>query len=45
MGEYLRAQLRDAIGNHPYVGEIRGMGLLNAVELVEDRETKTPLRE
>ncbi len=43
VGEYFRSQLRDAIGDHPYVGDIRGLGLLNAVELVEDRETKVPL--
>ncbi len=45
VGEYLRGQLEDAIGDHRHVGEIRGMGLLNAVELVEDPESKTPLRE
>jgi len=42
-GEYLRAQLTERLGDHPYVGEIRGKGLLNAVELVNDRETREPL--
>ena len=45
MGEYLRGQLQSVVGEPPHVGDIRGMGLLNAVELVEDKESKTPLRE
>jgi adenosylmethionine-8-amino-7-oxononanoate aminotransferase len=45
MGEYLRGQLQSAVGDHPHVGDIRGMGLLNAVELVEDRDSREPLRE
>ena len=40
LGERCRSRLRDLLGDHPHVGEIRGIGLLNAVELVEDRETK-----
>ena len=37
-GAYLNAQMTDAIGDHPYVGEVRGEGMLCAVELVKDRE-------
>jgi putrescine---pyruvate transaminase len=36
-GVKLRAKLRDALGDHPLVGEIRGRGLIGAIELVEDR--------
>ena len=41
VGAYLNAQLHDAIGNHPNVGEIRGEGMLCAIEFVADRETRT----
>ncbi|WP_328542513.1 MULTISPECIES: aspartate aminotransferase family protein [unclassified Streptomyces] len=43
MGEYLHAQLADALGDLPIVGEIRSVGMMLAVELVADRETRTPL--
>lgn len=38
VGAYLLDAMRDALGTHPNVGDIRGSGLLCAVELVEDRE-------
>ncbi len=41
-GQALLGALRDALGNHPHVGDIRGKGLMCAVELVEDRATKRP---
>ena len=41
MGERLRAQLAD-LEDHPNVGEIRNKGLLFGLELVEDRESRTP---
>lgn len=40
MGDYLRQQLREKIGHHPIVGDIRGLGLLVGVELVKDKNTK-----
>ena len=34
--------LDDAFRDHPFVGDVRGRGLFQAVELVADRSTKTP---
>jgi hypothetical protein len=42
-GKQIRAGLRDALGDHPGVGDVRGRGLFIGVELVADRETKEPL--
>ncbi|WP_172328965.1 aspartate aminotransferase family protein [Mangrovicoccus sp. HB161399] len=39
-GAYFQAALRDALGAHANVGEIRGEGLMCAVEFVEDREKR-----
>jgi hypothetical protein len=41
-GSRLSAALHDALGSHPAVGDIRGIGLMMAVELVADRHTKMP---
>ncbi|WP_315701411.1 MULTISPECIES: aspartate aminotransferase family protein [unclassified Bradyrhizobium] len=41
-GARLMAGLR-ALQDHPLVGEVRGRGLLAAIELVVDKEKKTPL--
>ena len=41
-GAYLNAAMKDALGNHPNVGEIRGEGMLCAVEFVTDRAGRTP---
>lgn len=41
-GEYLRSALQARLGDHPYVGDIRGRGLFMGVELVKDRRTKSP---
>lgn len=40
-GAYLNKVMSDALGNHRNVGEVRGEGMLCAVELVEDREKRT----
>ncbi|MBO9445228.1 aspartate aminotransferase family protein [Ruegeria sp. R14_0] len=42
MGDRLQAALQAEFGQHPSVGDIRGRGLFRGVELVADRETKTP---
>ncbi|KAK1448064.1 aminotransferase [Colletotrichum cuscutae] len=42
MGERLGAALRAALGGHPNVGDIRGRGLMWAVEFVKDKTTKQP---
>ena len=41
-GERLSDLLVDRFGNHPHVGDIRGRGLLQAIELVADRTSKAP---
>lgn len=41
-GQYLRARLDEAFGGHACVGDIRGRGLFQALEFVEDRSSKTP---
>lgn len=41
-GARLRELLSERFGDHPHVGEIRGRGLLWALELVADRPSKTP---
>jgi 4-aminobutyrate aminotransferase-like enzyme len=42
IGAYLRGKLTDLKDKHPLIGDVRGMGLLLAMELVEDRNTKVP---
>ena len=42
MGARLARRLSERFGNHPYVGDIRGRGLFQAIELVTDRTDKTP---
>ncbi len=41
-GERLKALLRDRLGDHQAVGDIRGRGLMVGVELVANRATKAP---
>jgi adenosylmethionine-8-amino-7-oxononanoate aminotransferase len=41
-GKKLDGALQAAFGQHPHVGDIRGRGLFRGLELVSDRETKTP---
>ena len=41
-GAGLTRRLQAAFADHPHVGDIRGRGLFQAVELVQDRAAKTP---
>jgi 4-aminobutyrate aminotransferase len=45
VGAYLKDKLYELQAKHQLIGEVRGMGLLLAMELVEDRETKKPAAE
>lgn len=40
IGGHLVRTMREAVGGHAHVGEVRGEGMLCAVELVADRETR-----
>jgi adenosylmethionine-8-amino-7-oxononanoate aminotransferase len=42
MGDVLANALQERFGNHAHVGDIRGRGLFQAIELVRDRVTKEP---
>jgi alanine-glyoxylate transaminase/(R)-3-amino-2-methylpropionate-pyruvate transaminase len=41
-GGQLRQGLEELYGAHEWIGEVRGMGLMQALELVEDRSSKEP---
>jgi taurine-pyruvate aminotransferase len=45
MGDYLSEKLHGLSGKHAVVGQVRGLGLFQGVELVSNRETKTALPE
>ncbi|WP_373377379.1 aspartate aminotransferase family protein [Cupriavidus nantongensis] len=42
-GEQLRTRLREALGDHPNLGDVRGRGLFVGVEFVADRDSKATL--
>ncbi|KAL2267755.1 hypothetical protein VTJ83DRAFT_5032 [Remersonia thermophila] len=42
MGELLSVRLRERVGQHPNVGDIRGRGLFWAIEFVANKDTKEP---
>ncbi|MDF1773819.1 MAG: aspartate aminotransferase family protein [Pseudophaeobacter sp. bin_em_oilr2.035] len=42
MGDRLQSALQERFGQHPNVGDIRGRGLFRGIELVRDRDSKTP---
>jgi taurine-pyruvate aminotransferase len=43
LGEKVLSELSNLLSDHPYVGNIRGKGLLIGLELVKDKATKEPL--
>jgi putrescine aminotransferase len=43
LGSFLHSELEAQLGDLPVVGEIRSVGMMLAVELVQDRATRTPL--
>ena len=40
VGAYLRQSMQEALGDHAHVGDIRGEGMLCAVEFVKDRDNR-----
>ena len=42
VGAYLGKQLQTALGTHPNVGDIRGLGFFWGIELVQDKVSKQP---
>jgi 4-aminobutyrate aminotransferase-like enzyme len=41
-GAHLRSRLDEMKAKFPLIGDVRGMGLLQAIELVDNRESKQP---
>lgn len=42
MGDYLHKRLLELQGKHECIGDVRGIGLMQATEFVRDRRTKEP---
>ncbi|MGB3016238.1 MAG: aminotransferase class III-fold pyridoxal phosphate-dependent enzyme [Ignavibacteria bacterium] len=43
MGKYIGVKMCELMGKHPSIGDFRNTGLLGAIELVKNRETKEPM--
>lgn len=42
MGKYLEVKLNELKSHHVSIGDVRGIGLFRAIEIVKDKETKKP---
>ena len=42
MGEYMMPRLKEIQGKCPYLGDVRGRGLVTGLEFVADKKTKEP---
>ncbi|MFC5695558.1 aspartate aminotransferase family protein [Pseudomonas sp. GCM10022186] len=42
LGAALQTRLRERFADHPHIGDIRGRGLFQGLELVQDRASKAP---
>jgi len=42
LGPILQREMRAAVADHPLVGEVRGMGFMLGIELVQDKSTRAP---
>jgi len=45
IGEVIQGRMQEWQRRHPQIGDVRGLGAMLAIELVEDRETKRPAPE
>ncbi|UCZ51421.1 aspartate aminotransferase family protein [Bacillus shivajii] len=45
LGEQVKNELSATLSDHPYVGDVRGKGLLVGIELVADKKSKEPINE
>ena len=45
VGGYFRKRLEELKEKHPIIGDVRGMGMMQGIELVKDRKTKEPAAE
>jgi len=43
LGEIMRKELRAMMQRHPSLGDVRGLGMFNGIELVRNQETREPL--
>ncbi|WP_434731064.1 aspartate aminotransferase family protein [Thermogladius sp. KZ2Tp1] len=44
LGDYLARRLREVQEKHPVIGDVRGLGLMVGVEVVEDQRSRRPSR-